>query len=64
MNGRSHSVKGDDQFLWEWANFGPPRNQNPLAYQQIIGTTDYVLDFYTSVKFDENRSSRDFWENV
>jgi len=64
VNGRLYRVEGDDQFLRERANFGPPQNRSPLTYQQIIGTVDYVVDFYTSVKFNENRSSGDFWENI
>jgi len=31
VNGSSHSVDGDIAIQWEWSNFDPSQNQNPLT---------------------------------
>jgi len=42
VNSSSHSVNGDIAIQWEWSNFDPSQNPNPLTDYDKLCTIDYV----------------------
>jgi len=48
VNSSSHSVNGDIAIQWEWSNFDPSQNPNPLTdYMIKLCTIDYLHETNT-----------------